>query len=234
MDRERFMAISVDRAGRMITFESCRGLQIRNVFSDYNSAMCYEMASDTKSRESWDEQELSGKSISRMNPLKLSRVFRFNDPETGAPQISDFPDSNPTGDTPLEIRMKHFTEVENFTFLAYVLGHELGGTAPRPIRTVTDLEVPDDEFQNFVNTAKTVSVTDEELADSVLDVGINWEHFVASNDNLLLPDHPLKISDVLMQEKIDSLDIITEAFVREINLRSIEKQTGTKAKKGHD
>ena len=234
MDRERFMAISVDRAGRMITFESCRGLQIRNVFSDYNSAMCYEMASDTKSRESWDEQELSGKSISRMNPLKLSRVFRFNDPETGAPQISDFPDSNPTGDTPLEIRMKHFTEVENFTFLAYVLGHELGGTAPRPIRTVTDLEVPDDEFQNFVNTAKTVSVTDEELADSVLDVGINWEHFVASNDNLLLPDHPLKISDVLMQEKIDALDIITEAFVRELNLRSVEKQTGTKAKKGHD
>jgi len=234
MDRERFMAISVDRAGRMITFESCRGLQIRNVFSDYNSAMCYEMASDTKSRESWDEQELSGKSISRMNPLKLSRVFRFNDPETGAPQISDFPDSNPTGDTPLEIRMKHFTEVENFTFLAYVLGHELGGTAPRPIRTVTDLEVPDDEFQNFVNTAKAVSVTDEELADSVLDVGINWEHFVASNDNLLLPDHPLKISDVLMQEKIDALDIITEAFVRELNLRSVEKQTGTKAKKGHD
>ena len=228
------MAISVDRAGRMITFESCRGLQIRNVFSDYNSAMCYEMASDTKSRESWDEQELSGKSISRMNPLKLSRVFRFNDPETGAPQISDFPDSNPTGDTPLEIRMKHFTEVENFTFLAYVLGHELGGTAPRPIRTVTDLEVPDDEFQNFVNTAKAVSVTDEELADSVLDVGINWEHFVASNDNLLLPDHPLKISDVLMQEKIDALDIITEAFVRELNLRSVEKQTGTKAKKGHD
>lgn len=192
------------------------------------------MASDTKSRESWDEQELSGKSITRMNPLKLARVFRFNDPETGAPQVSDFPDSNPSGETPLEVRMKHFTEIENFTFLAYVLGHELGGTTPRPIRTVIDLQVPDEEFQNFVNTAKTVSVTDEELADSVLDVGINWEHFVASTDNLLLPDHPLKISDVLMQEKIDSLDIITEAFVREINLRSIEKQTGTKPRKSHE
>ncbi|TMI52574.1 hypothetical protein E6H13_06830 [Candidatus Bathyarchaeota archaeon] len=193
------------------------------------------MASDTKSRESWSEQEEpSSRSITRSNPLKLSRVYRFDDSQTGAPQISDFPDSNPTGDTPLEVRMKHFTEIENFTFLAYVLGHELGGTTPKPIRTVTDLQVPDEEFQNFVNTAKTVSVTDEELADSVLDVGINWEHFVASNDNLLLPDHPLKISDVLMQEKIDSLDIITEAFVREINLRSIEKQTGTKAKKGHD
>src|SRR5436309_7087393 len=184
------------------------------------------MASDTKSRESWDEQELSGKSITRMNPLRLSRVFRFNDPQTGAPQISDFPDSNPTGDTPLEIRMKHFTEIENFRLLAHVLGHELGGTTPRPIRTVAVLQVPDDEFQSFVNTARTVGLTDEELADSVLDVGINWEHFVASNDNLLIPEHPLKITDVQMQEKIDSLDYITEAFVRKINFGSIEKATG--------
>src|SRR2546421_11268504 len=192
------------------------------------------MAAETKERESWTEQETSGKDVSPLSQLKLSRVYRFIDQQTGAPQISDFPDSNPTGDTPLEIRMKHFTEVENFTFLAYVLGHELGGTTPRPIRTVTDLQVPDEEFQNFVNTAKTAAVTDEELSDSVLDVGINWEHFVASNDNLLLPDHPLKISDVLMQEKIDSLDIISEAFARELNLRSIEKQTGTKARKSHE
>src|SRR2546427_5538327 len=192
------------------------------------------MASETKNRETWTEQEDSARNVVPLNRLRLSRVFRINDPQTGAPQISDFPDSNPTGDTPLEIRMKHFTEVENFTFLAYVLGHELGGTTPRPIRTVTDLQVPDEEFQNFVNIAKTESVTDEELADSVLDVGINWEHFVASNDNLLLPDHPLKISDVLMQEKIDSLDIISEAFVRELNIRSIEKQTGTKARKSHE
>jgi hypothetical protein len=192
------------------------------------------MASDTKSRESWDEQELSAKNITRSNQLKLSRVFRFNDPQTGAPQISDFPDSNPSGDTPLEVRVKHFTEIENFTFLAYVLGHELGGTSPSPIRTVTDLQVSDKEFQSFVNQARTASVNDEELADSVLDVGINWEHFVASTDNLLIPDHPLKISDVLMQEKIDSLDVITEAFVREINLRSIEKQTGTKTRKSHE
>jgi hypothetical protein len=197
------------------------------------------MASDTESRESWNEQiESTSRSIAQSNPLKLSRVFRFNDPQTGVPQISDFPDSNPTGDTPLEIRMKHFTEIENFTFLAYVLGHELGGTTPKPIRTVVILQVPDEEFQNFVNTAKTVNVTDEELADAVLDVGINWEHFVASNDNLLLPEHPLKISDVLMQEKIDSLDIITEALVREINFRSLEKQTAIapvpKSRKSHE
>jgi hypothetical protein len=119
--------------------------------------------------------------------------------------------------------MKHFTEIENFTFLAYVLAHELGGGS-KPIRTVAELQVPDAEFQDFVNQARTASLTDEELGDTVLDVGINWEHFVASNDNLLLPEHPLKISDVLMQEKIDSLDVITEALVREVNLRSIEKK----------
>src|SRR5437879_797681 len=188
------------------------------------------MASDIKSRESWTEQEDSARDITPLNQLRLSRVFRFNDPQTGASQISDFPDSNPTGDTPLEIRMKHFTEVENFTFLAYTLAHELGGTTPRPIRTLTDLQVPDEEFQNFISEAKTANLTDEELADTVLDVGINWEHFVASNDNLLIPEHPLKITDVLMQEKIDALDIITEAFVREVNLRSIEKKTGTKSR----
>src|SRR5713101_4883611 len=191
------------------------------------------MASDTKGRESWTEQEPSARNINQPNQLKLSRVFRFIDQQTGAPQISDFPDTNPKGDTPLEVRMKHFTEIENFTFLAHVLAHELGGTTPRPIRTVADLQVPDEEFQNFVNEAKTASLTDEELADTVLDVGINWEHFVASNDNLLLPDHPLKISDVLMQEKIDSLDIITEAFVREINFRSIERATGTQTGPKH-
>src|SRR6266705_735390 len=188
------------------------------------------MASQTKGRESWTEEESTRTTIRQSSSLKLSRVFRFVDQQTGAPQISDFPDSNPIGDTPLEIRMKHFTEIENFTFLAYTLAHELGGTTPRPIRTVADLQVPDEEFQNFINEAKTANLTDEELADTVLDVGINWEHFVASTDNLLIPEHPLKITDVLMQEKIDSLDIITEAFVREINLRSIEKKTGTKSK----
>src|SRR5712664_3536297 len=132
------------------------------------------MASDTKYRQTWDEQENSATNVTQPNQLKLSRVFRFDDPQTGAPQISDFPDSNPTGDTSLEIRMKHFTEIENFTFLAYVLGHELGGTTPGPIRTVTDLQVPDEEFQTLVKSAKTASVTDEELADSILDVGINW------------------------------------------------------------
>jgi hypothetical protein len=189
------------------------------------------MAAQTKGRESWTEEESPKTSTHQSSQLKLSRVFRFIDQQTRAPQISDFPDSNPAGDTPLEIRMKHFTEIENFTFLAHVLAHELGGTTPTPIRTVTDLQVPDEEFQNFVNEAKTATLTDEELADTVLDVGINWEHFVASNDNLLIPEHPLKITDVLMQEKIDSLDIITEAFVREVNLRSIEKKTGRKTDK---
>src|SRR6267143_5663896 len=192
------------------------------------------MAAQTKGRESWTEEETPRTTIRQSSSLKLSRVFRFIDPQTSAPEISDFPDSNPTGDTPLEIRMKHFTEIENFTFLAFTLAHELGGTTPRPIRTVADLQVPDDEFQNFVNEAKTSTLTDEELADKVLDVGIDWQHFVASTDNLLIPEHPLKITDVQMQEKIDALDFITEALVREINLRSIEKQTGAKPRKSRE
>src|SRR2546425_2676511 len=85
------------------------------------------MTAETKERESWTEQESSGKDVSPFSQLKLSRVYRFIDQQTGAAQISDFPDSNPAGDTPLEIRMKHFTEIENFSFLAYVLGHQLGG-----------------------------------------------------------------------------------------------------------
>jgi hypothetical protein len=32
--------------------------------------------------------------------LKLSRVFRFIDQKTGTPQISEFPEEDPTGDTP--------------------------------------------------------------------------------------------------------------------------------------
>ena len=204
-------------------------MQIKKEYARPPIAGRIKMASQTKGRESWTEEESTRTTIRQSSPPKLSRVFRFVDQQTGAPQISDFPDSNPTGDTPLEIRMKHFTEIENFTFLAYTLSHELGGTTPRPIRTVADLQVPDEEFQNFIDEAKTANLTDEELADTVLDVGINWEHFVASTDNLLIPEHPLKITDVLMQEKIDSLDIITEAFVREVNLRSIEKKTGTKS-----
>src|SRR2546427_415823 len=102
------------------------------------------MASETKERESWTELEPSGKNISLMNPLRLSRVFRFIDQQTSAPQISDFPDSNPFGET------------------------------------------------------------------------------------------PLKITDVQMQEKIDSLDFITEALVREINLRSVEKKTGRKTGKSKE
>src|SRR5207247_10844757 len=108
------------------------------------------MASDTKQRESWTEQETSSTEVRMPKQLRLSRVYRFIDEQTGAPQISEFPDSNPTGDTPLEVRMKHFTEIENFTFLGYVLAHELEGTTASPSRSVEDLEVLDEDIQRFV------------------------------------------------------------------------------------
>ena len=67
----------------------------------------------------------------------------------------------------------------------------------------------------MVNLAQTDNLTDEDLGDTLLDVGINWEHFVASTNNILIPDQPLKITDSAMQAKIDSLDLITEALVAE-------------------
>jgi hypothetical protein len=166
----------------------------------------------------------SSGAAAKPSTLNLSRVFRFNDPKTGAPQISAFPEVDPTGETPLEIRMKHFTEIENFTFIGYVLAHETGGTTPKPISTITTLTVPDTEFQNLVNLAKKDKLNDEQLGDTLLDVGINWEHFVASNNNILIPSMPTKITDAAMQAKIDSLDQITEALVAEINLRSIRER----------
>jgi hypothetical protein len=122
--------------------------------------------------------------------------------------------------------MKHFTEIENFTFMGFVLAHETGGTTPKPISTITSLTVPDTEFQNLVNTAKKDKLTDEQLGDTLLDVGINWEHFVASTNTLLIPAMPTKITDTAMQAKIDSLDLISEALLAEINLRSIHERRG--------
>jgi hypothetical protein len=152
--------------------------------------------------------------------FNLSRVFRFV--KDDAAQISDFPDSAPFGETDLEVRMKHFTEIENFTFLAYVLAHELGGPE-RPVQALANLDVPDEIFKKLVSDAQQEKLTDEQLGDTILDVGINWEHFVASTNTLLIPGHPLAISDVLIQRKIDSLDLIAEALVREVNFRSANK-----------
>ena len=149
--------------------------------------------------------------------FKLTRIFRTK--INGFPQISEFPEDDPTGDTDLEIRMKHFTEIENFTFLGYVLAHELGGGL-KLIRTIQNLTVPDPEFQALIDRAKPIQVSDERLGDELLDVGINWEHFVASTNSLMIPGDPLHITDLAMQAKIDSLDEISEALVKEINKRA--------------
>lgn len=163
-----------------------------------------------------------------MNPFTESRVFRFTN-DQGRPQISDFPDDPPAGSTDLEVRMKHFTEIENFSFLGYVLAHELTGTDATPISTIQDLQVPDSEFQAKINDAQTHNFTNEQLGDTILDMGINWEHFVATFNTSLLPGNPLLISDVMMQRKIDSLDLITEALVREVNARAAATPAMAKA-----
>jgi hypothetical protein len=149
--------------------------------------------------------------------FKLTRIFRTI--VDGHPQISDFPEDPPTGDSDLEIRMKHFTEIENFSFLGFILAHELKGGL-KLIRTIQNLTVPDPEFQALVDRMKPIQVNDERLGDELLDVGINWEHFVASTNTLMIPGDPLHITDLKMQAKIDSVDEISEALVREVNKRA--------------
>ena len=118
------------------------------------------------------------------------RIFRFTDPATGAGQISAFPEAPPTGDTDLEVRIRHFTEIENFGFLGYVLAHEIG---------------------------------EEERGDELLDVCSNWEHFVASTNDKMVPGDPLQMSDLAFQAKINALDEQSEALVAKINRRSCDK-----------
>jgi hypothetical protein len=84
---------------------------------------------------------------------------------SGVAQISAFPDSAPSGESDLEVRIKHFTEIENFGFLGYVLAHELGGKAQH-IQTLADLKVPDAEVQALVTTLRGRKLSDEELETS--------------------------------------------------------------------
>jgi hypothetical protein len=136
----------------------------------------------------------------------MSRVFRFIDKETGAPQISAFPDNPPATDikgplSDLSVRILHFTEIENFGFLGYVLAHEIG---------------------------------EEELGDQLLDTCINWEHFVASTDSLMIPGQPLKITDLEVQAKIDALDESSEAQVAVINKLSKDRAVAASNQSNQD
>ncbi|HEV7388332.1 MAG TPA: hypothetical protein VGN73_06965 [Gemmatimonadaceae bacterium] len=157
------------------------------------------------------------------NAFSISRVFRFNDANTGAAQISVFPEGAPQGESDLEIRIKHFTEIENFGFLGFVLSHELGGKARQRVRALDNLNVEDAEVQGLVLNLRQAALTNEALGDELLDVDINWEHFVASTNDKLIPGDPLKVSDAQLQTKIDALDELSEALVREINQRSQER-----------
>lgn len=157
------------------------------------------------------------------------RVFRFE--KDGAPQISDFPDSPPSGESDLEIRIKHFTEIENFGFLGYVLAHELAGPAQR-IRELPDIEDPD--VAALIADLRKMAISDEDLGDELLDACINWEHFVASTNDKMIPGQPLKIRDAKLQAKIDALDELSEALVKEISRRSLEREEQRKKQRRDD
>jgi hypothetical protein len=157
-----------------------------------------------------------------MTAFGISRVVRFNDGNTGAAQISVFPEQAPQGENDLEIRIKHFTEIENFGFLGFVLAHELGGKEQQRVRALDNLNVEDAEVQGLIVNLRQKALSNEALGDELLDVDINWEHFVASTNDKLVPGDPLKVSDAQLQKKIDALDELSEALVREINQRSQE------------
>ena len=157
-----------------------------------------------------------------MSAFSISRVVRFNDGNTGAAQISVFPEESPQGENDLEIRIKHFTEIENFGFLGFVLSHELGGKRQQRVRTLDNLNVEDAEVQGLIVALRRTNLSNEALGDELLDVDINWEHFVASTNDKLIPGDPLKVSDAPLQRKIDALDELSEALVGEINQRSQE------------
>jgi hypothetical protein len=148
-----------------------------------------------------------------------TRVFRFT--TNGAPQITQFPDNPPDGESDLDVRIKHFTEIENFSFLGYTLAHEMKGKVRKIEEPLPDVE--DKEVQEFIDSLKVSPIGDEGLGDLLLDIGINWEHFVASTDSLMVPGSPLTISDKRLQAKIDALDELSEALVREVNRRSRHK-----------
>jgi len=157
-----------------------------------------------------------------MSAFSISRVVRFIDGNTGAQQISVFPEEAPQGENDLEVRIKHFTEIENFGFLGFVLSHELGGNRQQRVRTLDNLNVEDAEVQGLIVALRQAKLSNEALGDELLDVDINWEHFVASTNDKLIPGDPLKVSDAPLQRKIDALDELSEALVGEINKRSQE------------
>ena len=163
-----------------------------------------------------------------MTAFSISRVFRFNDGNTGAAQISVFPEEAPQGENDLEIRIKHFTEIENFGFLGFVLAHELGGKKKQKVRTLSTLNVEDAEVQGLIVNLRQAALSNETLGDELLDIDINWEHFVASTNDKLIPGDPLKVSDAPLQRKIDALDELSEALVGEINQRSQEHTASRK------
>ena len=88
-----------------------------------------------------------------MSSFGEKHVFRFV--SDAVARLSDFPEIPPPGESGLEIRIEHFTEIENFGFLGYVLAHELGRKA-QPIQTLANLDVPDDEVQTLVTIHKVV------------------------------------------------------------------------------
>ena len=56
-----------------------------------------------------------------------------------------------------------------------------------------------------------------DLANQVLQVGLDWEHLVANTNGLMDPGDPNKVTDPALQAEIDRLDGVTEALSARID-----------------
>src|SRR5215469_6271602 len=125
----------------------------------------------------------------------LVRVFQYF--MDGVPQISAFPEEPPPGRFDLEVRIKHFTEIENFTLLADLLARQIDDGVLRPIETLDGINITDSAVAADVARIKAQDWTSARLGALILDRGLNWEHFVASFNANMVPGLPLEVDAVV-------------------------------------
>lgn len=127
---------------------------------------------------------------------------------------------------PREPRIRRFLDTVSGTFQISSFPDD----APDDINPLARRTRHITEIECFANLGYKLAldIGEEELADQVQNVGLDWEHFVANNNGLLIPDNPTKITDVDVQAIIDALDVATEALVDKVNSLSATRPNATR------
>jgi hypothetical protein len=86
------------------------------------------------------------------------------------------------------------------------------------------------EIECFANLGYKLAldIGEEELADQVQNVGLDWEHTVANHNELLVPGDPTKVSLPEIQAIVDALDQATEDLVAKVNALSASRPNATR------